>query len=236
MSGIRHSGFGGDVSRVTLTFDNGPSADTTPFVLAELLRRGLNAYFCVVGSQLKAAEEHVNIAQEALRLGHCLVNHSLTHGVALGDEPTEEHALQEITNMHELMVEKLGGWGPSWFRPFGRGGELGPHIFSDHALNQLQALEYSVLLWNCVPRDWEDTKGWVGTALNQIEKNEHTVVVLHDIGTGAMANLPMFLDELDRRNAEITLQLPTSCVPLRKGKYTITDVEMEKLTSTFPTV
>ena len=219
------------MSRVTLTFDNGPSTSTTPFVLDQLQQRGLNAYFCLVGSQLQAAEENVEIAKEALRSGHCLVNHSLTHGVALGDEPTEEHARREITDMHELMAEKLGDWGARWFRPFGRGGKIGPHIFSMSALDQLRALEYSVLLWNCVPRDWEDVDGWVGTALDEIDKNEHTIVVLHDIGTGAMENLPRFLDELALRNAEITLELTESCVPVRNGEYSIPDEDMGQLIS-----
>lgn len=38
--------------RVTLTFDNGPSAEVTPFVLDQLASRDLSAWFCVVGRQL----------------------------------------------------------------------------------------------------------------------------------------------------------------------------------------
>ena len=39
--------------RLTLTFDNGPSTEVTPFVLDELAARDLAAYFFVVGRQLR---------------------------------------------------------------------------------------------------------------------------------------------------------------------------------------
>lgn len=217
--------------RVTLTFDNGPSADTTPFVLDELKQRNIEAYFCLVGSQLQAADAHVDIAKEALGLGHRLANHSLSHGIALGDKPTELHARREVFEMHQLMNEKLGDWGSKWFRPFGRGGQVGPHLFSESALDQLRDLEYSVLLWNCVPRDWVDTGGWVETALEQIEQSDHAVVVLHDLATGAMKHLPRFLDVLQSLDVELTLDLPDDCVLLNKGALAIPVAEMNKLTS-----
>ena len=217
--------------RVTLTFDNGPSADTTPFVLDELKQRNMAAHFCLVGSQLLAANEHADIAKEAFGLGHRLVNHSLSHSIALGDKPTERHARQEVFEMHQLMKEKLADWGAKWFRPFGRGGQVGPHLFSESALDQLCVLEYSVLLWNCVPRDWLDTEGWVETALGQIGQSDHAVVVLHDLATGAMKHLPRFLDHLLRSEVELTLDLPDDCILLNEGAFAIPVAEMNKLTS-----
>ena len=98
------------MKRVTLTFDNGPSADVTPFVLDQLAERGLPAWFCVVGSQLKRAGGS-ELALRALDEGHLLANHSLTHGVPLGDDPTEEHAAREVAEMHDLMEQTLGDWG-----------------------------------------------------------------------------------------------------------------------------
>lgn len=66
------------MSLVTLTFDNGPTVETTPAVLQQLADRHLTAYFCVVGTQLEAGREQVDIAKETLARGHYLVNHSLT--------------------------------------------------------------------------------------------------------------------------------------------------------------
>ena len=95
------------MSLVTLTFDNGPTVDTTPFVLKHLQARKLSAYFCVVGTQLQAGNEQVEIARETLARGHQLVNHSFTHGVALGDDPSPDHATREVTDMHSLLDSKL---------------------------------------------------------------------------------------------------------------------------------
>ncbi|MGI9328966.1 MAG: polysaccharide deacetylase family protein [Pseudomonadales bacterium] len=216
------------MSRITLSFDNGPSAHTTPFVLNQLQERGLSAFFCLIGRQLTSASEHVDLARETLHLGHRVVNHSMTHGLALGDDLSDEHALSEIEEMHQLMSDLLGDWGQNWFRPFGRGGQLGPHIFSRAAVQVLQDLEYSVLLWNCVPRDWEDTQGWVATALRQIEGTAHAVVVLHDLPTGAMKELPRFLDKVDRLGLDFTLDLPPECVPISNGGIA-KQQELEKL-------
>ena len=218
------------MKRVTLTFDNGPTAIVTPFVLDQLRQRGLVAQFCIVGDQLTAAGG-VELILRELEEGHRIINHSLSHGIALGDDPTSEHAAREIVEMHDLMNETLGDWGDNWFRPVGRGGQLGSHIFSKASLDQLVNLRYSVLLWNSVPRDWEDPEGWVETALSDVDKSNHTVVVLHDLPTGAMRHLPRFLDELGRREIVVTAQTPTDCTPLRDGVVTWDLAALQRLTS-----
>ncbi len=220
------------MSLVTLTFDNGPTVDITPFVLKHLHTRKLSAYFCLVGTQLEAGKEQVDIARETLASGHHLVNHSFTHGVALGDDPSLVHATREVTDMHSLLDNKLGDWGARWFRPFGRGGALGRHVLSTHAVDELQSLDYSLLLWNCVPRDWEDKNGWVDTALKEIDLQDHTVIVLHDLNTGAMDHLPQFLDALLERGETITTTLPDDCVPMRNGEQVWAETEFDELVST----
>jgi peptidoglycan/xylan/chitin deacetylase (PgdA/CDA1 family) len=217
------------MSSVTLTFDNGPTTDVTPFVLQELAKRELIAYFCLVGRQLQRGQEQVDVAREALSAGHILVNHSLTHGVALGDDVSPEHAEQEVVEMDRLMDQSLGDWGDRIFRPFGRGGLLGPHVFSQPALDELSRLNYSILLWNSVPRDWEDISGWVKTALADIERQEHTVVVLHDLNTGAMNELPRFLDALLTSNHTVTCDLPKDCVPMQNGDISWPGAQLEPL-------
>lgn len=217
--------------RVTLTFDNGPTVRTTPVVLDHLQKRQLQACFCIVGLQLQAGQEQVDVTKETLARGHRLVNHSLSHGVALGDDPSPEHAIREVTDMHTLMRETLGNWGDPWFRPFGRGGEIGAHILSEAAVSELAKLEYSVLLWNNVPRDWEDTRGWVETALHDIKANDHTVVVLHDLNTGAMDELPGFLDSLLELGYEVTNTFPRDCVPMSSGDVTWPEAEFNELVS-----
>ena len=215
---------------VTLTFDNGPTTATTPFVLQELQRRNLTAYFCVVAEQLLKGEEQVDIARQALADGHVLVNHSLTHGVALGDDPSPEHAAREIKDAHDVLAAKLPAWPPRWFRPFGRGGELGPHLLSRTGMAHFADLGYSVLLWNSVPRDWEDPDGWVETALAQLRALDHAVVVLHDLATGAMDHLGYFLDEMLTHH-QTTMALPHDCVPIERGQISWPRAKFQQIVS-----
>jgi peptidoglycan-N-acetylglucosamine deacetylase len=219
------------MTRLTLTFDNGPSPDTTPAVLDALAARRLPAYFCVIG-QMLAAPEGPALTRRCLAEGHIVVNHSMNHRVPLGDDLDPAHANHEILDTQHLLDANVPAWrctpspeqatsrGPIWFRPFGHGGHLGPHLFSPAAVELLRAEDYSVLLWNSVPRDWVDIDGWVDTALDDLHTNEHTVLVLHDLPTGAMDHLPRFLDEVVARGIETTLELPESCVPMRAGRAT----------------
>ena len=203
--------------KVTLTFDNGPTVTTTPQVLNELRQRHLNAYFCLVASQLLKGQEQVDIANQTQAEGHVLVNHSLTHGVALGDDPSAQHAQNEIAQSHDVFLQKMPNWNPRFFRPFGRGGELGQHLLSQSSISHIQCLGYSVLLWNSVPRDWENNDGWVETAMDQCKEQNHTVVVLHDLNTGAMDHLGRFLDELLVHH-EVTMDVPVDCLPIEHGQ------------------
>ncbi len=202
--------------RLTLTFDNGPSAETTPAVLDELARRDLRAYFFVVGRQLEKPGG-ADLARRALADGHVVANHSMTHSEPLGLTTDADHVSVEIEQTEELMRQEGVAPDRPLFRPFGLGGKLGPHLLSAAAADHLTRNGYTVVLWNSVPRDWEDIDGWPQRALADISTQDHTVLVLHDLPTGAMAQLPPFLDRVQADGVDITLDLPAACVPLRAG-------------------
>ena len=202
--------------RLTLTFDNGPSADTTPLVLDELARRELSAYFCVVGRQI-AKPGGADLVRRASSEGHIIVNHSMTHSEPLGLTTDPDHVAVEIEQTARLLEECGVTSEPPLFRPFGLGGQLGPHLLSIDASTHLSDHGYTLLLWNSVPRDWEDIDTWPRQALADVHEHQHTVLVLHDLGTGAMAHLADFLDQVDEAGVEVTLDLPESCVPMRAG-------------------
>jgi hypothetical protein len=45
------------------------------------------------------------------------------------------------------------------FRPFGGGGTLDSGLLNRKAVDYLCAGGFTCVLWNCVPRDWEDPMG-----------------------------------------------------------------------------
>jgi peptidoglycan/xylan/chitin deacetylase (PgdA/CDA1 family) len=203
------------VTKLTLTFDNGPHPATTDAVLAALAERGLPATFFVVGEQLRKPGGR-QAAVRARQAGHWIGNHSLTHSVPLGEEHDPARAVEEIVAAQELVGELAHP--DRLFRPFGGGGHLGPHLLSQAAVDQLVKDAYTVVLWNCVPRDWEDPVGWVDRALTVMADQAWTVLVLHDQPTRAMDRLPEFLDRALEQGAEPVQAFPDDCVPIRRGQ------------------
>ena len=63
---------------VAITFDDGPSPDTTPRVLDALRAADARATFFVLG---RHAEQHPEIVQRIAREGHELANHTYGHGI-----------------------------------------------------------------------------------------------------------------------------------------------------------
>lgn len=203
-------------ARVTLSFDNGPSRATGD-VLDVLAARRIRASFFVVGEPLRRPGARA-LAERIVAEGHRLGNHSLTHSTPLGvrDDPAE--AEREIDEMQALLGELVPG--ERFFRPFGGGGIIDRNLLGRRAVERLVAGEYTCVLWNSVPRDWEDPEGWPEVCLADVATRPWSLVVLHDLPTGAMARLPDFLDQLDARGIELTHELPDECVPLRRGKPT----------------
>ena len=201
--------------RLTLSFDNGPFPDVTPDVLEILRERNLRANFFVCGKDAADPEKRV-ILERARAQGHRIGNHTQTHTIELGTTDDPGIAAAEIG----LAQEALGDLSEPerWFRPYGGGGIIGPHLLSRNALDYLREGSYSVVLWNSVPRDWENPDGWPDRAVADIGAQDWTLVVVHDIPTGAMKALPRFLDQALAQGVQIVQDFPADCVPILKGK------------------
>ena len=146
---------------ICLTFDNGPEPDVTPVVLEILARRGIVSTFFTIGEKLRDPARR-DLAVRARAEGHQVGNHTLTHGVPLGRRGGAD-AVHEIAECDALLgplrePERL-------FRPNGGGGRLGPHLLNASAAEYLQEGGHTVVLWNAVPRDYEDPDGWPDRAI-----------------------------------------------------------------------
>jgi peptidoglycan-N-acetylglucosamine deacetylase len=202
---------------VALTFDNGPAAGVTDTVLDVLRDRDVLATFFVVGRQLDAPGA-LDLLRRAFDEGHRVGNHTWSHSVAFGDLADEDTMAEEIDRTQALISPFEGA--ERLFRPFGSGGIIDEHLLSAVAARHLEAGGYTCVLWDCVPRDWEDPSGWPERCLAEIEGRDHSVVVLHDLPTGAMDALPRFLDALEERAVRCVQEFPDHCVALRRGRPT----------------
>jgi peptidoglycan/xylan/chitin deacetylase (PgdA/CDA1 family) len=202
--------------RLSLTFDNGPTPGVTYGVLDVLAERGVTATFFVVGERLGDAPGR-RMAERATAEGHWIGNHGLTHTVPLGlfDPAAGRREIDETGRRLEGLEHP-----DRLFRPFATGGAIDGRLFSPEAIEHLLDGGYTCVLWNSVPHDWDQPDRWVDRALLDVERQEHTVVVVHDLDTGAMAHLPEFLDRLARDGVDVVQWFPDDCVPIRCGQRT----------------
>ena len=203
------------MKQVTLTFDNGPEPGVTGQVLEVLKQEKIAATFFVLGAKL-ADPARRKLAQRAHADGHWIGNHTMTHGTPLGKIQQAGKARSEIL---DAQVELAGLAHPDrLFRPFGGGGNLGPHLLNQEALAVLREEKMTCVLWNAIPRDFADPEGWVERALEQCAAQPWTLLVLHDLPNGAMQHLNKFIDEIRQRGGTFTQNFPPECVPIRRGE------------------
>jgi peptidoglycan/xylan/chitin deacetylase (PgdA/CDA1 family) len=199
---------------LTLTFDNGPEPDATPQVLDVLKARGVRSTFFVLGKKLAMPGRRA-LVERAKAEGHWIGNHTWTHSGPLGTRQEPGLAENEIGRTQQ----ELGALANvlRFFRPQGGGGKLGSHLLSEEAAGFLERDRYTCVLWNAIPRDWDDPERWVERALAQCQERAWTLMVLHDLPSGAMAHLPRFLDKVAESGGRIRQDFPPDCVPMTQG-------------------
>jgi peptidoglycan/xylan/chitin deacetylase (PgdA/CDA1 family) len=203
------------MKRLTLTFDNGPTAGITERVLGILSARRIQSTFFVVGKKL-AVPGGSALAARAHSEGHWIANHSLTHSAPFGEKPEAEFARREIEETQLLIGELTHA--DKLFRPMGGGGVVGPHLLSHAALEILQKGKYTCVLWSTVPGDWKDQDGWVDRCVSEVAGRDWAVVVLHDVENACLRRLPEFLERLVSMGVELRQDFPDDVVVTRKGE------------------
>ena len=202
--------------RVTLTFDNGPEPQVTPAVLDCLARHHAKATFFVMGRKAITSEGSA-LVRRASAEGHWIGNHTFSHSTPLG-------RLDGAAALHEFeRAEQALAWlqqPQKLFRPPGSG-VLGKHLLHPAIVEKLKAGAYTCVLWNSVPGDWRDPDGWLERAVSDCQSRAWTLLVLHDIPTGAMAHLEQFLARLHTTGVELTQEFPPDCVPIVDGNVVL---------------
>lgn len=202
-------------SRITLSFDNGPTPGVTDEVLDVLAEHGgVRTTFFVIGDNLGTAAGQACVERAAAE-GHWIGNHTMTHTVLFGtsDDPRVPH--DEI----EAAQARIAGWGhpDRLFRPYAGGGVLDRRVFGPRTLGHLRQKGYTCVLWSSIPHDWDRPDEWVDHAMSDVAEQGWPLVVIHDIDSGAMRHLPEFLRRLDAEGVEIVQEFPSACVPVHRG-------------------
>jgi peptidoglycan/xylan/chitin deacetylase (PgdA/CDA1 family) len=202
------------LAQVTLTFDNGPDDEATPVALKALARHSALASFFVVGERM-VDPVHRRRAEAAHAAGHWIGNHSMTHSAPLGDDPRPDAVEREIVAAQKVIGSLAHP--DKFFRPFGGGGHLDRRLLNRAARDYLVRDGFTCVLWNVVPRDWEDAEAWVDRALRACAAQPQILLVLHDTLLAAMKNLDGFIQQLKDQGHTIAQEFPAACVPIRRG-------------------
>ncbi|WP_027582555.1 polysaccharide deacetylase family protein [Bradyrhizobium sp. Ai1a-2] len=203
---------------LTLSFDNGPEPEVTPRVLDILRERDIKTTFFVIGEKLGDPARR-SLAARAHDDGHWIGNHTFTHSIPLGVQPDANTAENEIGRTQAAIGALAHP--QRWFRPFGGGGNLDNRLLKPSVVDYLTRNKHSCVLWNAIPRDWDDPEGWVERALDQCRSQPWTLMVVHDLPTGAMDHLEDFLDRAEALGARFRQDFPPDCVPIRAGEIVL---------------
>lgn len=201
------------MTTITLSFDNGPDPDVTPLVLDTLKRHDLRTTFFVLGDKLR---DRRRLCERARAEGHWIGNHTYNHLVPLGMSAEPGIATGEIARTEALIGDLAHE--RRFFRPFGGGGLLDQRLLNREALSHLQSESYTCILWNAIPEDWAYPDSWVDRALALCSAQEHALIVLHDLPTGAMHKLDRFIGTARDRGARFQQDFPAACVPIERGR------------------
>lgn len=201
--------------RVTLTFDNGPVPEHTDAIVTVLNALQTPATFFVVGRQLDDPGCRQAL-ERAVASGHWVANHTFSHGEPLGSSNDPQRAKDEI-GLAQAAIGPLAH-PDRFFRP-NAGGQIGPQLLSQAAVEYLAAHRYTVVTWNNVPEDWtEPTREWVDRALARMETQDWSLVVIHDHLIGPMLDtLSDFIERVRAGGGEFVQEFPPDCIPMLRG-------------------
>lgn len=166
--------------RIYLTFDDGPSRNTTA-ILDILKQYDVKATFFVTG---KTDEQSVALYQRIVEEGHTLGMHSYSHKYS-EVYASEESFVEDLTKLQEYLYEVTGVWARYYRFPGGSSNTVSKVQMSE-LITYLGENDISYFDWNVASGDAvagqlpKDTI--IDNCLKGIEVRTDSVVLLHDAG------------------------------------------------------
>jgi peptidoglycan/xylan/chitin deacetylase (PgdA/CDA1 family) len=191
-SGWPHPAAGESASgdpELLLTFDDGPSPQTTGKVLDLLAARGVHAVFFLQGWRFERGDPAASSALVArmLREGHAIANHTIDHAHLCSiDAGLRTHQILGA----RAILEKVSAVPVPWFRaPYG---DRCPELEAE-----LERLHLRHFHWDIDPQEWRN-RGPSFTAAEVIRKltwlRGRAVLIMHDTKETTLVALPKILD------------------------------------------
>jgi peptidoglycan/xylan/chitin deacetylase (PgdA/CDA1 family) len=171
---------------IAMTFDDGPSAETTPQLLDILKQRNLKVTFFEIGQN---AERNPAIVKRILAEGHEIGNHSWTHPQL--SKLSDERVTEEITKTQDAIKNASGsGYTPTLLRP----------PYGAITARQKEWIEkqfgLSIIMWSVDPFDWKRPGESVIEQRILAGARPGAIILSHDIHKQTVDAMPATLDAL----------------------------------------
>jgi len=152
--------------KVILTFDDGPTEETTIKILNILRTNNIRAVFFCVGDNI---QKHPELTEKILEEGHTIGNHTINH--KLLTRMNREESIEEINSFNKLMKEKYN-YDVKYFRP--------PHGRFNLKTNEiLNGLNLKCVMWSLLTYDFDNAFVKVKYAIDNYFR-ENSIIVFHD--------------------------------------------------------
>lgn len=163
-----------------LTFDDGPTIRSTPYILDILKEEDIKATFFVIG---KYVEHHPDLVKRAYEEGHYLANHTYSHDNSILYK-NQDNFINEIQKTDNAISEAIGIDYHSYLFRFPNGYMGNSHKKQKKIYGKiLNDMGYAYIDWNCLNNDSikKYSKAQLLNNLISSSKNKSVLVILmHD--------------------------------------------------------
>jgi peptidoglycan-N-acetylglucosamine deacetylase len=199
-----------DQPYIAMTFDDGPSAATTPRLLDILKQRNIKATFFLIGQNAAA---NPDIVRRILADGHEIGNHSWTHPQL--SKLSDDRVTTEISKTQDA-IKEASGFTPTLLRP----------PYGAITARQREWIEsrfgLSIILWSVDPFDWKRPGASVITQRILSEVRPGAIILSHDIHKQTVDAMPATLDALAAKGYKFVTV--TELIAMNKPKPSPTPV------------
>ncbi|ORX96270.1 glycoside hydrolase/deacetylase [Basidiobolus meristosporus CBS 931.73] len=183
--------------KIALTFDDGPSSETTGQLLDDLLEADVKVTLFVIGQNV---EENPDLLRRAYDEGHHIASHTYSH-LNLNSLSAEE--IEEEADKAAEAIENVIGVKPQYIRcPYGSCDERVQSILNN--------MGYKIIDWNLDTLDWQTLntelmeKVYENTLSIHSPETTGFISLQHDIHPSTVQAIPNVLDTIDKYNFSVT--------------------------------
>lgn len=175
---------------IALTYDDGPSSESTARILAKLKEYGGRATFFMVGRQVA---KNMDVVKQMVAQGCEVGNHTYDH-VAMTKEDQAGLTAQLEQNNH--LISDACGITPVLMRPVGG-------AKSDAGMAAVGAISMPAILWSVDTLDWKtrDAQSTIQTILDNVKDGD--IILMHDLYSATADASEVVIPELVNRGYQL---------------------------------